>query len=726
MADTGNSRIQKFTADGVFEDKWGTIGSSTENFDTPLGVAVDNDGHIYVTDSHNGRIQKFTTDGEYMEWGAVKGLANPVGITVDRDGYVYVAVEGKSCVRKFSPDGQFVNDWGTEGSGDEAFSHPKGIATDGNGYLYVADSRNNRIQKLTSDGQFVTKWGSGNGDGEFNLPYGIAIDDSYVYVADSNHNRIQKFTQKGIFKIEWGISGGGVKEFQKPRGIAVDSDNYLYVADWGNHRIQKFTPDGEFVIQWGQMGSENGEFNLPYGIAIDSNGHVYVADSENHRIQKFTRSGEFIAKWGEDGEFKSPKGVATDSEDHVYVTDDSHKVQKFTPDGEFVKEWGGEGNGDGELYFPYGITIDGNDNIYVADSQNHRIQQFSTEGEFISKWGELGINPGQMNSPYDIAVSPDGDVYITDGYNHRIQKFKKLTSHSNNKAIIVAGGGPYPGNNLWNATQMCASFAYRTLTYQGFSKKNIAYLTSDTDLDLDGNGISDDTEAATNENFSSVLTDWASGANDLILYIVNHGGKDVFLMNETEILSASQLNTWLDIVQETISGKVILIYDACNSGSFLSSLTFPGQGGRILITSAHPGQQAHFINQGMISFSDYFWTHTFNGRDIHDSFYLAKEAIHEAVGTQTPLLSGNVPVSGVYIGNGTQIHWQNPVIKTASYNPETNLLHAEAEDEDGVARVWAVISLAGCRLHRLQGLLLLFPQTSHLKRDTRCTPRWSL
>ena len=178
---------------------------------------------------------------------------------------------------------------------------------------------------------------------------------------------------------------------------------------------------------------------------------------------------------------------------------------------------------------------------------------------------------------------------------------------------------------------------------------------------------------------------------DNCVWKFTRNGKDVFLMNETEILSASQLNTWLDIVQETISGKVILIYDACNSGSFLSSLTFPGQGGRILITSAHPGQQAHFLNQGMISFSDYFWTHTFNGRDIHDSFYLTKEAIHEAVGTQTPLLSGNVPVSGVYIGNGTQIHWQNPVIKTAFYNPETNLLRAEAEDEDGIARVWAVI-----------------------------------
>lgn len=739
VADTGNHRIQKFTANGDFVLQWGKEGSGEVEFDRPYGITVDRDEYIYVADTYNHRIQKFEIDGEFVnQWGQ-KGdehgeFKYPYGIAADSKGNVYVVDTNNCRIQKFDKDGIFLIKWGQEGDKDGEFKYPYSITVDKNGDVYVTDQENHRIQKFDKDGKFLCKWGEeSSSDGSFDDLRGIAADSKgYVYVTDILNQRIQKFASDGQFMNKWGS-----RAFNSPNGIAIDSQEYIYVADTENHRIQKFSPNWELKEQWDGNGEKkfypqgiaidiednvyvvdresksvqklgsNGEseewkgtvFQSPYGITIDSNGSVYVTDQADQTapldncVWKFSKDGNYEAKFGI-GLLDVPYGVAVDSNGYIYVTDASHRVHKLRPDGEHEYSWGKEGSEDGDFYLPRGIAIDSQDHVYIADTQNNRVQVFDSDGNFLGKWGEIGNNPGQMNYPHNLGIfksEHDTYVYITDTNNHRVQMFKKLTFHSNNKAIIVAGGGPYPGNNLWNATQMCANFAYRTLTYQGFSKKNIAYLTSVTDLDLDGNGISDDAEIATNENFSSVLTDWASGANDLILYLVDHGGKDVFLMNETETLSASQLNTWLDIVQETISGKVILIYDACNSGSFLSSLTFPGQGGRIIITSAHPGQQAHFLNQGMISFSDYFWTHTFNGRDIHDSFYLAKEAIHEAVGTQTPLLSGNVPVSGVYIGNGTQIHWQNPVIRTASYNPETNLLHAEAEDEDGIARVWAVI-----------------------------------
>ena len=60
---------------------------------------------------------------------------------------------------------------------------------------YVADGENHRIQKFDGTGSFLTKWGSmGSGDGQFNLPRGVAVDGSgNVYVADQNNSRIQKF-----------------------------------------------------------------------------------------------------------------------------------------------------------------------------------------------------------------------------------------------------------------------------------------------------------------------------------------------------------------------------------------------------------------------------------------------------------------------------------------------------------------------------------------------------
>ena len=51
-----------------------------------------------------------------------------------------------------------------------------------------------RVQKFGADGTFVTKWGSlGNGDGQFWVPRGVAVDSSgNVYVADSDNDRIQE------------------------------------------------------------------------------------------------------------------------------------------------------------------------------------------------------------------------------------------------------------------------------------------------------------------------------------------------------------------------------------------------------------------------------------------------------------------------------------------------------------------------------------------------------
>jgi len=59
VSDTNNHRIQKFTSEGVFVNKWGTDGTGYRQFLYPAGVAVASDGSVYVADSVNHRIQKF-------------------------------------------------------------------------------------------------------------------------------------------------------------------------------------------------------------------------------------------------------------------------------------------------------------------------------------------------------------------------------------------------------------------------------------------------------------------------------------------------------------------------------------------------------------------------------------------------------------------------------------------------------------------------------------------
>ena len=90
---------------------------------------------------------------------------------------------------------------------------------------------------------------------------------------------------------DWGTAGSGDGEFNGPSGIAIDQQDVLYIVDSRNHRVQKFTKDGEFLATWGSLGSAEGQFNAPWGITIDQQGDVYVADHKNHRVQKFTPDG---------------------------------------------------------------------------------------------------------------------------------------------------------------------------------------------------------------------------------------------------------------------------------------------------------------------------------------------------------------------------------------------------------------------------------------------------
>ncbi|KJU84330.1 hypothetical protein MBAV_003476, partial [Candidatus Magnetobacterium bavaricum] len=106
---------------------------------------------------------------------------------------------------------------------------------------------------------------------------------------DTYNHRIQKFSSNGVFLGKWGSNGTGDGQFNIPWGIAVDGKGDVYVADTFNYRIQKFSSTGVFLGKWGSKGSGYGQLNAPWGIAVDGKGNVYVADSDNHRIQVFSK-----------------------------------------------------------------------------------------------------------------------------------------------------------------------------------------------------------------------------------------------------------------------------------------------------------------------------------------------------------------------------------------------------------------------------------------------------
>jgi hypothetical protein len=336
-----------------------------------------------------------------------------------------IAMTAVFCIRTEMALGaesyNYVLQWGTAGTGNGQFNFPAGVAVDSTGNVYVADMANNRIQKFDSNGTYLTQFGStffsatcyfstgvpfcgsGSGNGQFDLPNGVAVDSSgNAYIADMGNNLIEKFNSGDTYLTQWGGSGSGNGQFNRQPwnpycgalfnyawGVAVDSTGNVYVADFGNSRIQKFDSNGTYLTQWGTYGISNGQFAYPEGVAVDSTGNVYVADWDNNRIQKFDSNGTYLTQWGtygtSNGQFAYPEGVAVDSTGNVYVADwGNNRIQKFDSNGTYLTQWGISGTGNGQFYLPTGVAVDSSGNVYVTDWGNNRVQKFSPVSEITS------------------------------------------------------------------------------------------------------------------------------------------------------------------------------------------------------------------------------------------------------------------------------------------------------------------------------------------------------
>ncbi|MFN9970544.1 MAG: SMP-30/gluconolactonase/LRE family protein, partial [Phycisphaerae bacterium] len=88
----GNARVHRFSADGKLKNSWGTPGTGPGQFHIPHGIAIDQEGLVWVADRENSRLQIFSPTGEFLrEW---TEIARPCQVCFDSSGRVYVAELG--------------------------------------------------------------------------------------------------------------------------------------------------------------------------------------------------------------------------------------------------------------------------------------------------------------------------------------------------------------------------------------------------------------------------------------------------------------------------------------------------------------------------------------------------------------------------------------------------------------------------------------------------------
>jgi uncharacterized protein (TIGR03437 family) len=418
---------------------------------TPISVARDASGNLYIADESDNRIRKVNSAGIITTYagtgipgyGGDRGPAAsaelnfPTGIALDSAGNMYVADQGNFVVRRIAVDGTINTIAGNGNSGyagdngaaTSAQIDPVAVALDSQGNLYIADGYNYRIRKVDTGGIITTIAGNGiqgdQGDNgpatsaEIDFVTDLAIDNSgNLYLADLFNFEVRKIDTSGMMTdfaggVPYGFYSDGMPAntvVLVPDGVAFDGSGNLYISDedasdTAVRRVDLSTGLIYTVAGTGQFGftGDGGEalaaeLDYPAGLVV-SGGVLYFADVVNQRVRMVLNN--IITTVAGTG-----------------IRDNGPATNAF-------------------LNFPEGLAIDGSGDILVADTGNTEAREFKA-GRNINSVGQL-----LGGTPYGATVDQAGNFYLTDeepSFPNEMPHILKLTPGGTTS--VIAGNGP--------------------------------------------------------------------------------------------------------------------------------------------------------------------------------------------------------------------------------------------------------------------------------------------
>ena len=230
------------------------------------------EGEKILVGNIRGRLLKEISS---LEDGQRRVKIGPTGIAVNNDGVMFVADCLSHRLLKVSSDGKLLKAVGGRGECPGQFDFPDGVTLNCN-KVYVCDTNNHRVQIFDTDLNLLGSFGNiGSGKGEFIFPYDLASDEvGCIFVADHNNHRVQVFSEEGTFRGVFAKRGGGPGDLDHPVGIHVHG-RHVYITENGNKRVSVFNTSGEFVSSFvvAQV--------WLFGLAVDCDGFVYVCGNDH-------------------------------------------------------------------------------------------------------------------------------------------------------------------------------------------------------------------------------------------------------------------------------------------------------------------------------------------------------------------------------------------------------------------------------------------------------------
>ncbi len=522
---------------------WGKgVRATDTNISLVDGIAVDKKGNIYFSRRAHNTIHKIDDKGRmtlvagtgsagYTGDGgpAVKAtLRTPAGIAVDDEGNVYIADRENHVVRQVDKQGIITTIAGTgtagfKGDGGPAaeaqLNLPSGIALDKDGNIFISDRTNNRVRKIDTNGIITTYAGNGetgySGDSgpavkaRVDRPFGLATDGKgNLFIADRGNNRVRKVNPSGIITTVGGDGGfffmgdngpAYRASIAGPTDVAVDKQGNIYVADRNNNRVRLIDTQGMIrtVAGTGQQ-DYNGDselardtnLHLPFGIAVEPDGNLLVIDRSHYRIRRIdlkrgkvtTVAGNGKKQFAGDGGpatgavLNFPHGMVVDKDGNLIFSDKGHyRIRKISPQGIIQtiagnSTRGNVGNGgpakDASLYHVTSIDLNSKGELFMVSPSGFvaMIRKIDTKGiitlylessdpKYVESLSAAKFKGRASTGALafithfsDIVFDSKDNLYISDRLNHQIRKIDtdgNITNFAGNGDSDYTGdGGP--------------------------------------------------------------------------------------------------------------------------------------------------------------------------------------------------------------------------------------------------------------------------------------------
>ncbi|CAF0849068.1 unnamed protein product [Didymodactylos carnosus] len=452
VSDTDNHCVRKWMKGaeaGIIVAGFDVKRNQLNQLDAPTDVLLDKKTNsIIVCDKGNQRVVRwslpsFTTIGEEL----IDNI-DCVGLAMDDEGALYVTDVKKHEVRRYargSTTGTRVAGANRGGDGLHQLNNSQNVAVDSEGTVYVSDTNNHRVMKwMKGAKEGIRVAGSGEAGGELyqlKEPTDLLLDkkNNSIIICDFGNRRVMEWS------LQSGTSRGKTIINVYCLGLAMDDEGAIRVTDAEAREVRRYTKAyTESIV----VADRNGELNdfyrlgVPHNVAVDSEGTVYVSDSRMRRVMKWMKglgSGIIVAgfdvKRNQLNQLEAPTDLLLDEKIHSIIICDkgNQRVMRWS-----LRSGTTEGEEIIRLVDCGGFAMDDKGALYVIDVSRNEVRQYlkgCITGMIVAGGNGKGYGPHQLHRPEYIAVDSEGTVYVSDTYNYRVMKWMKGAK----EGMIVAG-----------------------------------------------------------------------------------------------------------------------------------------------------------------------------------------------------------------------------------------------------------------------------------------------